>query len=157
MSLSPRLKLNMCCDSSVKNYYSNKESQDSGYDLYVPEDVVVPPHQTVKINHRVRCEIAWSPLYPDNIHGLLLYARSSIANTGALIVHNSVGVIDYAYRGPIIGAVHNVTDTPYTIKAGTRIMQLCAPDLRPMQVEFVDELSTDTERGEGGFGSTNKN
>ena len=140
------MNLNVLCDASVKQYYDGYQpGLDSGFDLYVPEDVVVPPHTTVKLNHRVKCE-------PESIHGYYLYARSSISKT-PLICHNSVGVIDYGYRGDIIGAVHNISDVECVIEAGSRLFQLCGPDLKPINVEFVNRLS-ETERGNGGFGST---
>jgi dUTPase len=51
--------------------------------------------------------------------------------------------------------VDNIGDVPETIKAGTKLFQICAPDLRPFNIELVDSLTT-TDRGSGGFGSTNK-
>ena len=41
----------------------------------------------------------------------------------------------------------------YLIDKGTRLFQICAPDLSPLKVVVVYELS-ETSRGEGGFGST---
>jgi dUTPase len=46
-------------------------------------------------------------------------------------------------------------DNYMTIDAGTRLFQLCAPDLSPLSVKIVDNLP-DSARGEGGFGSTGK-
>ncbi len=43
----------------------------------------------------------------------------------------------------------------YTIKAGTRLFQICAPNLEPFSFKLVDKLSA-TKRGTGGFGSTGK-
>lgn len=42
----------------------------------------------------------------------------------------------------------------YIIKAGTRLVQICAPDLGPLDIKLVKELSQSL-RGSGGFGSTN--
>ena len=41
----------------------------------------------------------------------------------------------------------------YTIKKGTRLVQICSPDLSPLSIRFVDNLDS-THRGTGGFGST---
>ena len=41
------------------------------------------------------------------------------------------------------------------LEAGTRLLQICAPDLKPVTFELVDSLSN-TSRGEGGYGSTGK-
>lgn len=62
-------------------------------------------------------------------------------------------VIDSDYRGEYIVALHNHSDEPQTIEPQERIAQLVViPYLKTNFIE-VDELS-DTERGEGGFGST---
>ena len=71
---------------------------------------------------------------------------------------NSVGIIDSGYRGNIMAKVRNIPfnssdDLNYKIEEGTRLFQICAPDLSPFKVRLVNELST-TSRGEGGFGST---
>ena len=41
----------------------------------------------------------------------------------------------------------------FFVNTGTRLFQICSRDLEPVQVKIVDSL-TETERGEGGFGST---
>ena len=72
---------------------------------------------------------------------------------------NSVGIIDKNYRGNIMAKVRNIPETdpaePYLVQEGTRLFQLCSPDLSPLKVKVVDQLS-ETSRGEGGFGSTGK-
>ena len=96
-----------------------------------------------------------------------LYARSSISKT-PLILKNSVGIIDSGYRGNLIAAVYysptfndlqkvsiNQLPNSYTIKKGTRLVQICAPELQPFSFDVVNTL-TETDRGEGGFGSTGK-
>jgi dUTP pyrophosphatase len=70
---------------------------------------------------------------------------------------NSVGIIDSGYRGPIIGAFRNISckQEPYVVEKYSRLLQICAPDLRPIMVELVGEnFFETTERGDGGFGST---
>ena len=74
---------------------------------------------------------------------------------------NSVGIIDSEYRGNIMAKVRNIPIKEkivgnrdiFTIEKGTRLFQICSPDLSPLKVKCVDELST-TSRGSGGFGST---
>ena len=91
--------------------------------------------------------------------GYYSYPRSSISKT-PLMLANSVGIIDSGYRGPIIGAFRNTSNLiqePYVVEQNARLLQLCAPDLRPIIVELVDESFFETtERGEGGFGSTGR-
>ena len=71
---------------------------------------------------------------------------------------NSVGIIDSGYRGQLIGAFRNIgSSEPYTVEKYSRLLQICAPDLRPIYVELVTENFFDqTDRGSGGFGSTGK-
>ena len=62
-------------------------------------------------------------------------------------------VIDSDYRGPIIVALHNDSETDQIVPAQSRIAQLIispVPTVNYVQVRELDE----TERGEGGFGST---
>lgn len=88
----------------------------------------------------------------------LVFPRSSIRKTN-LHLSNSVGVIDSGYRGEIqatfkkIQGVSNNTLDNY--KAGDRICQIMIIPHPPIEFEEVDELNN-TERGEGGFGSTGK-
>ena len=53
----------------------------------------------------------------------------------------------------IIGCFDNNSDNAYIIEEGTRLLQICAPNLEPIQFELVEELS-ETSRGTGGYGST---
>lgn len=136
-------------DDSTKEFYQNRMNHetDSGFDLHLPTDVTIAPHTTELVGMGLKCQ----PGYEDN-YGYYLYPRSSIYKTG-LIMHNSVGIIDYDYRGEIKAALHNLTDKPVTLERGQRVAQLCMSSLEKFKVEFVDSVST-TKRGEGGFGST---
>ena len=78
--------------------------------------------------------------------------RSSISKT-PLRQCNSVGLIDAGYRGEIMAAVDNIKQEPYRLKPGQRLFQLVAMDGSPISFELTDVL-TETDRGEGGFGST---
>jgi dUTP diphosphatase len=49
--------------------------------------------------------------------------------------------------------INNTIDTSYTIHRGESRLQLCAPNLEPIEIEIVDKLPK-TDRGQGGFGST---
>lgn len=86
---------------------------------------------------------------------LLIYARSSLATKFGLAPANCVGVVDTDYRGEVLVALHNHSDKAYTIEPGERVAQLVVTPIFTPEVEERDELS-ETERGTGGFGSTNK-
>ena len=85
----------------------------------------------------------------------LIYARSGIATKFGIAPANCVGVIDWDYRGELIVALHNSSENDFVINHGERIAQLVLAPVFTPEVEVVDELS-DTDRGAGGFGSTNK-
>ena len=123
------------------------ERGDSGYDLYVCEDQTIEPWTTAKIQLGIAAQPATT-----NVSGYYLYPRSSISKT-PLGLANSIGIIDYGYRGEICAVVRNFSNEPFTIKQGERYFQLCAPDLTPLKIEIVQELDL-TIRGSGGFGST---
>ena len=82
----------------------------------------------------------------------LLFPRSSISNTDHFL-RNSVGVIDSGYRGEIKlrMSIPALGEKEYIM--GDKVGQLIIVKLPWVEVEEVDELS-DTDRGEGGFGST---
>lgn len=85
----------------------------------------------------------------------LVFARSGLAVKHGMTLSNGVGVIDSDYRGEIRVGMINQSDRAYTIEPGERIAQLLVmPVLLPEPVE-VDEL-VETDRGQGGFGSTGK-
>ena len=68
---------------------------------------------------------------------------------------NSVGVIDCDYRGELMVFLTNTSSEKYTINPGDRFAQLVITQYNQFPIEECDELS-ETERGIGGFGSTNK-
>ena len=91
---------------------------------------------------------------PNGFVGLV-FPRSSIRKY-ELVLSNSVGVIDSGYRGEIQATFkkENGLDS-LAYKVGDRIAQIMIIPHPPIEFDAVDELS-DTERGEGGFGSTGK-
>ena len=120
----------------------------AGYDLYaaIPETTIIPAHKTEKIPTDIAMEI------PKGFAGLIM-ARSGLATKEGLRPANCVGLIDSDYRGNVIVALHNDTNTNKTIDPDERIAQLVIIPFESVEFEIVDELS-DTIRAEGGFGST---
>lgn len=116
---------------------------------------------TVKLPQGVKC--AMYNLVNEQYSGYYLYPRSSIIKT-PLRLANSVGIIDAGYRGEIIAVVDNIdrnNDIKDVVenyaKKKERLFQICAPNLSAFEVEIIEneEILGKTERGEGGFGSTN--
>jgi dUTP pyrophosphatase len=93
---------------------------------------------------------------PDPECVALIYSRSGMGAKHGISLTNSVGVIDFDYRGELIISLINSSSVPFTVEPGDRIAQMMVMKTEPLKAEFVEDLSS-TERGSGGFGSTGKN
>tara|TARA_B100001287_G_scaffold138797_1_gene116883 strand:- start:24 stop:485 length:462 start_codon:yes stop_codon:yes gene_type:complete len=151
------MKLNVKpLNSDVKLMYSNHSHYnegDSGLDLFFTEDVTLNRGSLgTIISLNIQCE-AFSDDKTKNI-SYYLYPRSSISKT-PVRMSNNVGIIDAGYRGDICVALDLIDPSleSYTIQRGTRLFQICSPNLEPISLNVVDSLSN-TERGNNGFGST---
>lgn len=80
-------------------------------------------------------------------------ARSGLSIKHGLCLANGVGTVDSDYRGEVKVLMINLGNSTYTINPGDRIAQVVINQVVRVEVEVVEELS-DTERAEGGFGST---
>lgn len=119
---------------------------DAAYDLYSSVDYELKPGERYAVPTGIVIEI------PEGYEGQVR-PRSGLADREGLTVLNTPGTIDSGYRGEVKTIMINLGDKPFKITKGMRISQLAICPV-PM-VEFIEanEL-TDTERGEGGFGST---
>ena len=126
---------------------------DSGIDLFFPEEIVIQAGETKLVDLKIKCQMFDSE---DNYNPISydLRARSSIYKT-PLRLANNTGIIDSGYRGEIMASVDNISNEDYMITPGQRLFQIVHPTLYPFNVDVVEELS-ETERGDGGFGSTGK-
>lgn len=85
----------------------------------------------------------------------LVFSRSGHGIKHGISLLNSVGVIDYDYRGEIAVGLINHGKEPYEIAPDERIAQLMITSFFAPEVVECAELGA-TERGSGGFGSTGK-
>ena len=81
--------------------------------------------------------------------------RSGLAAKHGLTVLNSPGTIDADYRGEIRVILVNLSNEEFRIEAGERIAQMVVARHEQVEWEMTEELA-ESERGEGGFGSTGK-
>lgn len=91
---------------------------------------------------------------PEGFFGMLT-SRSSLGVKKGLSVAQGVGIIDSDYRGELLVPLHNRHHNNEIIEFGDRIAQLVLIPVAQAEIVIVDELD-ETERGEGGFGSTGK-
>lgn len=128
---------------------SRATSGSAGMDLYacIDESVTIAPGGLRLIPTGIAIAL------PDSNSAAFLYARSGLGVKHGICLANGVGVVDSDYRGEVCVGLCNVSDKPYTIEPNERIAQMViAPVIIP-EIEETDELD-DTQRGEGGFGST---
>lgn len=126
-------------------------SEDAaGYDLYaaISEPILINPHTTEKIGTGLAFEL------PKNTFAAI-FARSGLATKHGLRPANCTGICDSDYRGEYIVALHNDTDGFQYVQPQERIAQMILLPYVSMNFIQVDDL-TETERGDGGFGSTGK-
>lgn len=131
------------------NVYS--EYPDAGFDLFIPQNTTIDSGETKKIDLGIKCA-AFINNKPQSFY---MYPRSSICKT-KLRLANSVGIIDSGYRGNLAGVFDNISNNEYQVEQGTRLLQICSPNLTPIKVEIVgsEAVLGSTERGAAGFGST---
>jgi dUTP pyrophosphatase len=79
--------------------------------------------------------------------------RSGLASKHGLTVLNSPGTIDADYRGEIMVLLVNLGSETFRVQRGDRIAQLVIAPVASVEVVAVEALA-ETERGQGGFGST---
>ena len=81
--------------------------------------------------------------------------RSGLALKHGITLPNSPGTIDADYRGEVQVIMQNLGDSPFVIEPGDRIAQMVVAPVS--QVNWVEsDALEETERSEGGFGSTGK-
>ena len=86
----------------------------------------------------------------------IVASRSGLSLKHGVRVAQGIGVIDADYHGEICVILANDSDKPFHVQPGDRIAQLMFQPVVQVALHFVDEFSTETERGTGGFGSTGK-
>ena len=86
------------------------------------------------------------------VNGITIRPRSSIWKTG-MIMSNSLGTVDYGYRGEMSAVFYHVMPNMPRYKVGDKIAQLHLDWSEDIEFNEVDELD-DSERGDGGYGST---
>lgn len=144
------MKVNIKRLTNTAKIPTRQHEGDAGYDLYadIQEPVTIEPHTSEFIKTGIAIEI------PDGYFGAI-FARSGLASNEGLRPANCVGVCDSRYRGEYIVALHNDSSDTKTITTGDRIAQFIVMPYLNVEFNEVNELSN-TERGDGGFGSTGR-
>ena len=119
----------------------------SGLDVFSPREVVISPRQDRLIALDLRFEI------PEG-YDLSVYNKSGVATKKKL--DKGAELIDMDYRGNVHVHLFNHSDQDVLIQKGDKIAQLVMRSVWIGSCVEVPEISTETSRGSGGFGSTDK-
>ncbi len=126
-----------------------KHSDDAGFDLTATSVKYHEADRKYEYGVGLAFDIPkgyWGDLRP----------RSSIHKTG-MVLSNSCGVLDRNYRGEVKAFFYKVGRHVKPYEVGDRILQLIIANADPQEVEFVEvEDLEETQRNDGGFGSTGK-
>jgi dUTP pyrophosphatase len=114
----------------------------------------VPREQPVKLSAGARALVPTGFVLelPPGYEGQVR-PRSGLAFKHGLTVLNSPGTIDADYRGEIMVLLVNLGSETFRVQRGDRIAQLVIAPVASVEVVAVEALA-ETERGQGGFGST---
>ena len=91
---------------------------------------------------------------PDG-YVMLVYSRSGHGFKSGVRLANGTGIIDSDYRGPMLVRLHNDGQLPFNVRNGDRIAQCLLMPAPQVEIVQVEELS-ETDRGDGAFGSTGR-
>ena len=119
-----------------------------GFDISacLDDEVVLGPGETRMIGSGIAISL-------ETGYAAFVYARSGLGIKQGIIPANCVGVIDSDYRGEVIVGLKNTSDVPFTVKNGDRIAQMVISKCELPELILCENL-IDTQRGNGGFGST---
>jgi dUTP pyrophosphatase len=123
----------------------------AGMDLRacIDEAITLEPGQTELIPTGLAIHIA-----DPNLCAMIL-PRSSLGHKHGIVLVNLVGLIDSDYQGQLFVSCWNRGNTAFTLEPSERLAQLVLVPVVQAQLEVVDEFDQ-TDRGEGGFGSTGR-
>lgn len=119
----------------------------AGLNLYSPISVEIPPRGKILLDLQLQI------LLPENTYGRI----APKLNLGHFFfIDVGGGVIDYDYQGSVKVILYNFGDEAYKVGEGQAVAQLiCEKIVIPDLQEFIGEIEP-TERGQKGFGSSNK-
>lgn len=117
------------------------------FDLYMPEAGTCNGKASV-------ISLGFAAEVPPN-HVALIFPRSGTGFKHGLELNNTCGVIDSDYRGEWKASIRTKSGLEFNWNSGDRVLQFLIVPITNVELELADDLN-ETERGEGGFGSTGK-
>ena len=139
------LYCDLCVDKCIDLNPANVDFKHMEYSGDCFDRVHIAPHETIKL------PTGWA-FQPPEGYMLQILQRSGLASKGLIPLG---GILDEDYTGEVIVIMLNTTDKYLSINNGDRIAQMTIRSYYQGEFEEVDKLD-ETERGDGGFGSTGK-
>ncbi len=141
-------KLENLQDLDIPSY---KTKGSAGMDLVaaISDDIILKAGQSTLIETGIAIAL-------DQGYEAQIRPRSGLALKNGISVLNTPGTIDSDYRGQICVILINHSQNDFIINRGMRIAQMIIAKYEQAQIVEVKDLD-DTERGQGGFGSTGVN
>ena len=147
-----KVRIEMCValaeGESAEAYFPKKaHPDDAAYDVFAADWVRLEPGQTGLVPAGFKIQLPRG--YEAQIR-----PRSGNALKRGIQIANSPGTIDCGYVGEVGVIVYNAGKAPLTIEKGSKVAQMVICRLPEVELERVDSIDKETERGSGGFGST---
>lgn len=120
---------------------------DAGMDVYANQDAIIFPGEQAIVDLGVKVALPRG-------YVLKVCSRSGLAAKNRISITNSPGIVDADYRGEIKAIVKNDSDEAFIVhRHKTRICQFLIERLPTIDIVY-GSVENDTERGDGGFGSS---
>lgn len=124
----------------------------AGLDLRACLDTAIDlePGQTVLVPTGISIHIA------DPGYAAMILPRSGMGHKHGIVLGNLVGLIDSDYQGPLMVSTWNRGQNTFRLEPMERLAQLVIVPVVQAQFRIVDEFTSTSDRGAGGFGSTGR-
>lgn len=145
-------------ESAIKNKIkppSRGHESDSGWDIFMPENLVLPPQSRITISLEVKFALLPISIPISEFVHLSMEAqirpKSGLSKSGLDV---ELGTIDNGYRNFVGATVSNTTMKKMVIQQNTKICQIVFVPIFTNVALIPTTIDSDTDRGENGFGST---
>jgi dUTP pyrophosphatase len=142
-----KIKIRKLHNNALTPRYAHGPDEDAGMDLHAVEVVSIAPGAISLVPTGLAIELP--PGYEAQIR-----PRSGLALKHGITLPNSPATIDPGYRGEIKVIMQNLGQSPFTVQPGERIAQMVIA--RYEAVEWEEGELNESQRGEGGFGSSGR-
>lgn len=119
---------------------------DAGMDVRSVDELTILPGKRALVHTGLVMMLP--PMYEAQVR-----PRSGLALKSGITVLNTPGTIDAGYRGEVGVILANFGDSEFKVSKGDKIAQIVVAPVTRAEIEETDSID-ETDRGEGGFGST---